>query len=392
MKKIANLLLAMLLTAAIATAQTAEKGIVFQHEGWQKILAQAQQKNQIIVVDAYTTWCGPCKWMAANVFTNDTVAAFYNKNFLCVKLDMEQGEGLKFAETYSVRAYPTYLFINGEGKVLHQAAGSMPAQKFIALGETALNPATQMRTRDLAYEKGNRDPQFLYDMAFAKADAAAPYATYADAYLLAQPDWTTAMAQRVIFELIDDPDNKGFRYLIDHRKEFEATYGERKVATKVAEGIGAQVTTTVQNDPKNGWEKAEKIYKQYFGKNAGEMLASFKVEFYTKQGNQLKSMEAMGDYIDKYVGDNWEKLNEAAWAFYENTDDKKLLKKALGWAKKSVKINPNFYNNDTLAALYYKLKDKTNAKAAAETAIQAAKKFGNDSSETKALLEKINKM
>ena len=44
--------------------------------------------------------------------TNDTVADFYNENFINLKLNMEKDEGLEFAKTQSVRYYPTLLFMN----------------------------------------------------------------------------------------------------------------------------------------------------------------------------------------------------------------------------------------------------------------------------------------
>jgi len=47
---------------------------------WQDIVAMAKQENKLIFLDAYASWCGPCKWMAANMFTNDTIADYYNKN------------------------------------------------------------------------------------------------------------------------------------------------------------------------------------------------------------------------------------------------------------------------------------------------------------------------
>ena len=41
-------------------------------------------------IDAYATWCGPCKYMDKNVFSNAEVAAYYNKNFVSYKLDVDK--------------------------------------------------------------------------------------------------------------------------------------------------------------------------------------------------------------------------------------------------------------------------------------------------------------
>ena len=88
--------------------------INFEKGSWSEALAKAKKEDKIVFVDCYTTWCGPCKWMDKNVFTDGAVAEFYNEHFVNVKLDMERGEGLDIATIYDVRAYPTLLFINGE--------------------------------------------------------------------------------------------------------------------------------------------------------------------------------------------------------------------------------------------------------------------------------------
>ena len=69
----------LLSAAAIASPGTAQnREIKFEQGNWAGILEKAKKENKIIYLDCYTTWCGPCKWMAKNVFTNDTAADFYN--------------------------------------------------------------------------------------------------------------------------------------------------------------------------------------------------------------------------------------------------------------------------------------------------------------------------
>ena len=67
------------------------RSIVFREGNWEKILKQAKKEKNLIFVDCYTSWCGPCKMLAKNVFTQDKVADFYNTEFVCVKMDMEKG-------------------------------------------------------------------------------------------------------------------------------------------------------------------------------------------------------------------------------------------------------------------------------------------------------------
>jgi len=107
MKKI--LIIALMLFAGSVSAQ---EGIQFFQGSWNEALAKAKAENKLIFVDIYTSWCGPCKLMAKDIFPLRSVGEKFNKNFINYKIDAEKGEGIMVAKTYKVNAYPTYLFVN----------------------------------------------------------------------------------------------------------------------------------------------------------------------------------------------------------------------------------------------------------------------------------------
>jgi thiol-disulfide isomerase/thioredoxin len=135
--------------------------INFEHDSWDKIKAKAKAEHKLIFMDAYTSWCGPCKWMSSVVFTNDTVGKFYNSTFINAKFDMEKGEGVEIAKLYGVKVYPTLLYINGDGEIMHRAVGGRPATQFIALGKDAQNPEKCFATLNKKYLSGNYDYKFI---------------------------------------------------------------------------------------------------------------------------------------------------------------------------------------------------------------------------------------
>ena len=65
------------------------QGMEFFHGKWEDALKMAQEQNKLIFVDSYTTWCGPCKRMSAQVFPKPEIGAFFNANFINVKMNME---------------------------------------------------------------------------------------------------------------------------------------------------------------------------------------------------------------------------------------------------------------------------------------------------------------
>lgn len=133
-----------LLEKAIASLRTAQekeinkRRIAFDKSSWKTLLAKAKKENKLIFIDAYTQWCRPCIQMAKDVFTLDNVADFYNENFINVSMDMEKGEGPELGKKYKVQAYPAFLFINGDGKLVHRDGGYQEAPEFIAVGKAAI--------------------------------------------------------------------------------------------------------------------------------------------------------------------------------------------------------------------------------------------------------------
>jgi len=115
------------------------RSISFNSDRWKALLAKAKKENKLIFLDAYTEWCRPCIMMAKNVFTLDKVADFYNEHFINVSMDMEKGEGPALNKKYGIQAYPAFLYIDGNGKVVHRDGGYQEAEPFIKAGETALS-------------------------------------------------------------------------------------------------------------------------------------------------------------------------------------------------------------------------------------------------------------
>jgi len=140
MKKLTFILLSVLF-CNMANAQM--KFVQGQDKTMQQILAEAKAKKQIIFVDVYATWCGPCKWMDANTFANARVAEKFNKQFINYKIDGDTSEGQLVRNLYKVDSYPTYIFIAPEGKVLHRIEGIMPPQVFMDEADFAAKRAKE---------------------------------------------------------------------------------------------------------------------------------------------------------------------------------------------------------------------------------------------------------
>jgi thiol:disulfide interchange protein len=112
------------------------EGIQFTEASWKEILKKAKAEKKVIFLDAYASWCQPCKMLQKNVFTKKTVGEFYNSKFINVKMDMERGEGPALSQVYPLEAYPTLLFIDGNGRVIKKVLGYQSPESLIAIGKS----------------------------------------------------------------------------------------------------------------------------------------------------------------------------------------------------------------------------------------------------------------
>lgn len=318
--------------------------IKFEHGTWTEIKAKAKAEHKLIFIDAYTTWCGPCKWMAANVFTNDTVANYYNATFVNAKIDMEAGEGKELAKLYNIHVYPSLLYIDENGDVLHRAAGSKPSAAFIQLGKDALAPEKQFASLEKKYKNGALDLPFmmLYLSALdavyldTKAPLNAYFNTQKEQDLSNQSNWN------LINSYVNDYQSKEFIFLIKNTVLFSKQYTSDSVNNKIYNVYNEACNRLIYKDKDSlkYFQLKDEIEKSGF-KRSEELCLNTDMNFYNNKKDYSSYAKAAILYIDKYQSENADVLNNIAYLFYQEIKDKEMLSKAEQWAKKSYALAPD---------------------------------------------------
>jgi len=107
-----------------AAPQTETLGIQFKGGSLEDAKKAAKKEKKIIFIDAYASWCGPCKMLDKNTFSDVSVGKYFNEKFINLKIDCEKdADGPDVMRTYGVTAYPTLLWVDAEGKLVKKEIG-----------------------------------------------------------------------------------------------------------------------------------------------------------------------------------------------------------------------------------------------------------------------------
>lgn len=293
MKKLIVMIIGMITGSAYG------QGINFENlPGWKEILIKAKNEKKAIFVDAFTTWCGPCKQMDQQVFPQKEVGDFFNANFISFKLQMDQtakddaivkaryADAKLFEQTYKITSYPCYLFFDAEGKLIHKAGGGgLKPTDFIEIGKEALDPGKQLLSYKRKYLAGDRDSEFLKTYVYKLAAAGDPQlATVADEFLLLQKEPFSLESVQMRMFMTTGSDSKYFRALQKDEKKLAAVLGAEKASRylkKVIEGelMSRALKVVVSPDQKKTYEVDEpgllKYFSQFYAADTAAFLAAF---------------------------------------------------------------------------------------------------------------------
>ena len=117
----------------LAFSMESHDGIKFETCTLAEALEKAAAEGKRVFVDCYTSWCVPCRRLSKEVFVLPEVGGYFNHRFVCIKLDMEKGEGPDVAKRYNVNAYPTMLVLSPDGKEENKVLGYRSAEELLQL-------------------------------------------------------------------------------------------------------------------------------------------------------------------------------------------------------------------------------------------------------------------
>jgi len=283
----------------------------YENDTWQKVIDTAKEAQKIIFMDCYTTWCGPCKMLDKNVFTNDQIADFFNGNFVNAKYDMEKGEGITLKDKYGVSAFPTLLFIDpATQEVIHRVAGAGTVEYMMEQAKIATNPATNLQGIKSRYEMGEKNAQTLsqYVNALRKASMSAEINNVTVAYLstLSNEDMMLESNWKLFESNVVEPLAEPSLRIFSNRKAFEEKIGKKRVGDKLSSILLIAVNRFRNKEPepvKNFDQERYDALLSLLSKSDDELapfcLLQLKTAGFAQHGEYEKMIEAVHTVVEK---------------------------------------------------------------------------------------------
>ena len=383
-----KLFLGILVIISFLSLRLFAQGINWQKGDFESILNKAKSEKKLVYVDIFTTWCGPCKQMDAEVFSNQEVGKTFNENFICYKIDGEKGEGKDLVEYFELESYPTSMFVDAEWNVVLKLEGFRPKERL-------LEAADKVKVRnningsddelEQIYLDGRRDAPFLLDYLKVRALQKMDNGVILDEYLaiISFEQQNTATVQQLILENASLLHGRAFAYLMAHKSE-EKFY--RKLRGIISQNLN-QATT----------QKNEKLLDDVLATNgrlsktfveANEWNTEAKMNYFMLTNQPEKFFIAADFFMDTYIlkkdlstftnlpelkEQYQQKIKKATRFVVERFTKRENFEKAALWIKKSIEIEEKSFNNEIYSRILFTLNNKKAALRWMERALILAK-------------------
>src|SRR6187397_2698165 len=108
----------------------------FQDLTLDQALAAAKRDQKVVMIDWFTTWCGPCKKLDATTWKDAEVLAWLGAKAVALKIDAEKE--VELAKKHRIGAYPTMLFLKADGSEIDRIVGYKTSKDFLSEAQDAL--------------------------------------------------------------------------------------------------------------------------------------------------------------------------------------------------------------------------------------------------------------
>lgn len=326
----------------------------------------AESEDKFIFVNVFAKWMEPCDEMAKAALSDAEVVDFFSNNFVPVSIDADQS-GRNLIAKYKIINFPTYLYLNPDGKLVHQIEGCANKERLLSSAKISLkNPKKKAAKFRADYRKYSKNPEYLkdyvrfcediedYELADKLTDQYAKQISEVDSL-----EWMDFVMQYVHKE-----NSKLFDLLKDNRIAFNELYG-KKIVDQVFLDIIINGELWKMNNPstekllKKTTKKIDKYKLQIEDEQLYPAIASRvfskEIVFENDQGRADLAVRILEDYSAEA---DLQYLPAILASIAIQQEKKSILSLASDQIDKLISMQPNTSLYDINSIILYKLGEK----------------------------------
>ncbi|MDB5144544.1 MAG: hypothetical protein JWQ66_3257 [Mucilaginibacter sp.] len=351
-----------------------DTGVHFETNlSWQQLQEKAKSEHKYLFVDCDASWCGPCRKMDEETYPDETLGKTMNAQFISVKYQLdktlhdEQDIKRNYADagmldkSYQVNSFPTFLFFNPEGKLIHRAQGFHDAKSFTTIVVAATNPNRQFYTLLEKYPTGKLtfDEQRNLAIAANSLDSVsiAKKVTFAYLQVLPPDSVYTKLNVNFLSKVSESSVDPGFAFFLHHDTEINKLMGFSYASNLVDKIIIAEDIGPQSHPDKLNWKAIRDTLTKKYNATVADRVITKAAIYRTYDKDWPVFISALIHDTETYEDPHDLKLlNRNAAMVLQNGTMKADFEKALAWSKRTVDEEPD---NTDYKKTYLALLEKT---------------------------------
>ena len=357
----------------------------------QEALQLSAQQNKPVFFMGFASWCQHCEKMMTEVLPDTAVVNYFSKNFICLKMDLEKGDGPKYGKKFQVTSYPVFVIMDSTGEVLYQFVGEYKPATLIEQAKNSFTKEKQFPYLRAQFQNNPGDSTacyvYLQALSRAKINAQSVVNTY---FSMHKNDWEYSPINWKILNIsVNDMESEVFQFMVAHQKEFAAVVSQPKVDRKLTFTAiyNLQIPANVNDTVK--YQRIRAISSELHLYKVDSAIFSSDLTLYERNKQWNRYMQTALSGAGQYCWNDYSQLRHIGEIFYQNNSDKNDLLKAAAFVKHSAEIHPEYGNTVLAAKLYLKAGDKTNAKDLATQAKEIAGSMQMNTQEADSILGQL---
>ena len=382
----------LLLTFFALTGSLFAQSINFQPLSLEDAIIESGKTGKPVMFMAYQSTCTHCEKMINEVFPDTMVSNFYNANFINIRIDMlDQAMAKKYIQQFYLSSFPTFIIINGKAETLYQYVGEFKAAEFVKQAKLSLDPANQIPTNRRAFEANPADSTACYNYLLTLSRGRLATQSVASAYFNAnnkQLEFTTSN-WRILSMSVSNLDSEIFRYMLEHKADFEKVASTKKVERKFYLTAAYNLQTPATTNDTTNYFRYRNLAAKVGLPIIDSLILVTDLSVYEKNKKWDAYIQAAKSGAEKYLWNDANSLRRISDMIYDHSSDKSTLVKGANFAVRSAELKPEYFNNLSAAKIYFKLGYNDLSKKYAQQAIAEGKKKNMNTVEANKILEEL---